>query len=342
MNVRFPNENAAESSVPLLYNSNVQIDTDPVQIDTVPEVKEQCIDVLCAGFRHKARQEIQRNVANNMVILIQRKNLRTAKTEVASCMTLAAQEDRGNQIVLIDLIATHRGHGRSGHAKSLFNAINGYSCFNGRTQVLHVRAQDKAARGLCRSLGFIEQSGHNKIYANGDIQLEYRREVAHNKTGAPLLYNNTVQIDTVPEVKEQCINVLRVGFPHIARQEIQRDVAKNMVMLIQCKNPRTEQIEVASCMTLAAKEDRGKQIVLINLIATHRDHGGKGHAKSLLNAINVHSCFEGKTQVLHVRAQNEAAKGLYRSLGFIEQAGHNKTYANGDIQLEYRREVAHN
>jgi len=161
-------------------------------------------------------------------------------------------------------------------------------------------------------------------------------------TGAPLLYNSSVQIDTVPKVKEQCIDVLRVGFPHIARQQIQRDVAKNMVMLIQRENPRTEQIEVASCMTLAAQEDRGKQIVLINFIATHRDHGGRGHAKSLLNAINTYSCFKGKTQVLHVRAQNKAAIGLYRSLGFIEQAGHNKTYPNGDIQLEYRREVAHN
>merc|ERR1719442_262935 len=96
----FPNENAAESNAPLLYAAG--------QIDTVPEVKEQCIDVLWAGFPHKARQEIRHNVAKNMVMLIQRKNPRAEKTEVASCMTLAAQEYRGKQIVLIDLIATHR------------------------------------------------------------------------------------------------------------------------------------------------------------------------------------------------------------------------------------------
>merc|ERR1711920_969171 len=88
--------------------------------------------------------------------------------------------------VVIDLIATHRDHGRRGHAKSLFNAINGYPCFKGRTQVLHVRAQDKAAKDFYRSLGFIEQAGHNKTYANGDIQLEYRREVAHNEAAKGL------------------------------------------------------------------------------------------------------------------------------------------------------------
>jgi ribosomal protein S18 acetylase RimI-like enzyme len=54
----------------------------------------------------------------------------------------------------------------------------------------------------------------------------------------------------------------------------------------------------------------------ISAVCTHPDHRGRGFAAALMRTVGANIIARGETPFLHLYADNESAKALYKSLGF--------------------------
>ena len=57
----------------------------------------------------------------------------------------------------------------------------------------------------------------------------------------------------------------------------------------------------------------------VSAVCTHPDFLGRGLAGSLMASLIKRMMEKGETPILHVRADNSRAIGLYKRLGFVER-----------------------